>query len=59
MDSGNRMKSYTTPKLTTLGAVEQLTLDGKPGYTGVNWVKPGTSNDPGGAGLTPAVKVKK
>ena len=46
------MKSYTTPQLTTLGAVEQLTLSSnKPSSTGVNWVKPGSDNDPGGGGL--------
>lgn len=46
------MKSYTTPQLTTLGAVEQLTLaNNKPSGTGVNWVKPGSENDPGGGGM--------
>lgn len=58
MDSGEAMKSYTKPQLTTLGAVEQLTLD-KPGYTGVTWIKPGDENDPGGAGLTPRKKLVK
>jgi hypothetical protein len=43
------MKSYTTPQLTTLGAVEQLTLDKNQGYTGVTWAKPGSQNDPGSA----------
>lgn len=52
MDPRQHMKSYTTPQLTTLGAVEQLTLDkNKPSSTGVNWVKPGSDNDPGGGGL--------
>ena len=53
------LKTYTTPRLTSLGTVEGLTLvagGNHPSGVGVNWIKPGSSNDPGGAGL--AVKVK-
>jgi len=54
------MKTYSTPRMTTLGTVESLTLSdaggNHPSGVGVNWIKPGSSNDPGGAGM--AVKIK-